>query len=185
MRTNVKKLVIAALMAALGVLLPMLFHMLGAGTVLLPMHIPVLLCGLLCGVPWGAACGLIVPFLSSAITGMPPLFPVAVSMSLELCAYGAMTGLFYRSFKWNLYVSLLAAMLVGRVVSGIANAVLFGITGAPYGFEAFLTASFVTALPGIAIQIVFIPVLVIAIEKLKLVEPIVRQTKGSSHSKED
>ena len=100
-------------------------------------------------------------------------------------AYGAMTGLFYRSFKWNLYVSLLAAMLVGRVVSGIANAVLFGITGAPYGFEAFLTASFVTALPGIAIQIVFIPVLVIAIEKLKLVEPIVRQTKGSSHSKED
>lgn len=175
MRTNVKKLVIAALMVALGVLLPMLFHVLGAGTVLLPMHIPVLLCGLLCGVPWGAACGLIVPFLSSAVTGMPPLFPVAVSMSLELCAYGALTGLFYRNFKWNLYVSLLAAMLAGRAVSGLTNAVLFGIIGAPYGFEAFLTASFATALPGIAIQIVFIPALVFALEKLKLADPIVRK----------
>ena len=147
MRTNVKKLVIAALMIALGVLLPMLFHSLGAGTVFLPMHIPVLLCGLLCGVPYGAACGLIAPFLSSTLTGMPPLYPVAVSMSLELCAYGALTGLFYRKFKWNLHASLLAAMLGGRAVSGIANAVLYGIAGAPYGFEAFLTASFATALP--------------------------------------
>ena len=115
---------------------------------------------------------------------MPPLYPVAVSMSLELCAYGALTGLFYRKFKWNLHASLLAAMLGGRAVSGIANAVLYGIAGAPYGFEAFLTASFATALPGIAIQIVFVSALVIALEKLKLVEPIVRQSKHSISSNE-
>ncbi len=172
MRTNLKQLVLTALMIALGVLFPMLFHALGAGTVFLPMHIPVLLCGFLCGAPWGAACGLIVPFLSSLLTGMPPLYPMAVSMSLELCAYGALTGLFYRKFKLNIYVSLLGAMLLGRAVYGIVNAVLLGMAGTPYGFNAFVTASFVTSLPGIALQLIFVPIVVIALEKLGLVSPV-------------
>lgn len=180
MRTNVKNLVLSALMIALGVLLPILFHAIGAGTVFLPMHIPVLLCGFLCGAPWGAACGLIVPYLSSLLTGMPPLYPVAVSMSLELCAYGALTGLFYRKMKLNVYVSLVLAMVLGRAVSGVANAALLGMAGAPYGFEAFLTASFVTSLPGIAIQLVFVPVLVLALIKLRLAEPVLREKKKAA-----
>ena len=155
----------AALCIALGLILPVLCHMVGAGSVFLPMHIPVLLCGLLFGWQYGAVCGLIVPLLSSLLTGMPPIFPTAAAMMLELCAYGLLTGLFYRKMRWNVYPALICAMLGGRVVSGAANAVFLGMADKPYGFAAFLSASFVQAVPGIIIQIVFIPVIVLALEK--------------------
>lgn len=155
----------AALCIALGLILPVLFHMVGAGSVFLPMHIPVLLCGLLFGWQYGAVCGVIVPLLSSLLTGMPPIFPTGAAMMLELCAYGLLTGLFYRKLRWNVYPALICAMLGGRVVSGAANAVFLGMADKPYGFAAFLSGSFVQAVPGILIQIVFIPVIVLALEK--------------------
>lgn len=158
----------AALCLALGLVLPMLFHLVGAGSTFLPMHIPVLLCGLLFGWQYGAVCGFILPLLSSVLTGMPPLFPVAPAMMLELCAYGALTGLFYRRLRWNVYPALLAAMLGGRIVSGLANAVFLGMAQKPYGFAAFLAASFGTALPGIVIQIVLLPIIILSLEKAKI-----------------
>ncbi len=161
-----------ALCIALGLVLPTFFHMFGAGTTFLPMHIPVLLCGLIFGWQYGAVCGFIVPLLSSIATGMPPIFPVATAMMFELCAYGALTGLFYQKFKWNVYPALICAMLGGRIVSGAANAVFMNMASKPYGFAAFISGSFAQALPGILIQIILIPVLVIALEKAKI---IVRQ----------
>ncbi|HJB26091.1 MAG TPA: ECF transporter S component [Firmicutes bacterium] len=169
-RNQTKNLVIAALCLALGILLPQVFHAFGAGSTFLPMHIPVLLCGFLCGWQYGALCGLVVPLLSSLFTGMPPIFPTAPAMMLELCAYGLLTGLFYRRVKWNIYFSLISAMLAGRIVSGIANAAFMGIAGKAYGFSAFLTASFVTAVPGIIIQLVAVPLIVICLEKARLME---------------
>lgn len=165
---SVQKLTATALCVALGLLLPQLFHALGAGTVFLPMHIPVLLCGFICGAPYGALCGLITPLLSSMITGMPPLFPIAAAMMLELCAYGALTGFFYGK-KLNVYLSLALAMLGGRVVSGFANALFMGMAGKAYGLQAFLSASFVTALPGIVLQIAVVPLLVLALSKAHLI----------------
>ncbi len=167
-KTRIVSLTGTALCMALGLVLPLLFHLIGAGPVFLPMHIPVLLCGLLFGWQFGAACGLLVPLLSSVFTGMPPLFPTAAAMMLELCAYGVLTGVFYRRLRWNVYPALIGAMLGGRIVSGAANAVLLGAAGKPYGFGAFLSASFVEALPGIAIQIVLIPVVVLALERAKI-----------------
>lgn len=168
---NAKNLAFCALCIALCVVLPMAFHAIAnAGMIFLPMHIPVLLCGLLCGWPFGAACGLIGPLLSSLLTGMPPAFPTLPAMMLELCAYGVLTGLFYRKLRGNLYLSLIGAMLGGRAVSGIANAVLLGIAGKPYGFTVFLTSAFVTALPGIVIQLVAVPLLVAALQKAGLVQ---------------
>lgn len=169
MRTPTQKLVTTGLMIALGLLLPSFFHMFGAGGVMLPMHIPVLLCGLVCGAPYGAACGLLLPLLSSVFTGMPPLFPTAPAMALELCCYGALTGLFFRRLNWNLYLSLVAAMLAGRVVSGLANTVLMGMAGRPYGFEAFLSAAFVVSLPGILLQLVLVPAIVAVLVKAHLI----------------
>ena len=157
-----------ALCIALGLVLPVFFHMIGAGFAFLPMHIPVLLCGLLFGWQYGAICGLIVPLLSSLLTGMPPIFPTAVAMMLELCAYGLLAGLFYRRLYWNVYLALIAAMLSGRVVSGIANALLLGLAGKPYGFAAFLSADFVEVVPGIVVQIVLLPVIVLAMERAKI-----------------
>ena len=161
-----------ALCMAMGLVLPVFFHMFGAGPTLLPMHIPVLLCGFVFGWPYGAICGLIVPLLSSIITGMPPIFPTAAAMMLEICTYGALTGLFYQKLKWNVYPALISAMIGGRIVSGIANAVFMNMADKSYGLAVFISGSFVQALPGILIQIILIPVLVIALEKAKIIHRV-------------
>ncbi len=174
MRSSLQKLVTTGLLIAVGMFLPSFFHMFGAGPVMLPMHIPVLLCGLICGAPYGAACGVILPLLSSLTTGMPPIFPVAPAMALELCTYGVVTGLLYRHYAKNIYLSLVAGMLCGRLVSGIANAALLGFSGGEYSLQIFLTGAFVTGLPGIILQLLFIPLLVVLLTKAHLLEKPLR-----------
>ncbi len=173
----IKNLVLTALFIALGLVFPSLFHVFGAGTVFLPMHIPVLLCGFVCGPLFGAVCGLIVPLLSSLTTGMPVFFPTGVAMMAELCTYGALTGLFYK--RWNVYFSLIGAMLGGRVVSGIANTLLYTIAAKPYGFSVFLTSAFVTALPGIVIQLIAVPAVILILQKARLIAGPNRLTPAS------
>lgn len=167
---TILRLTTAALCVALGLLLPSAFHVFGqaAGRTLLPMHLPVLLCGLLCGWRAGGVCGLVTPLLSSALTSMPPIYPTGAAMALELCAYGLLCGLFYQKLRWRLVPSLVLAMLGGRAVSGIANAVFMGMAGKPYGFEIFLSGAFVTAWPGILLQLVAVPLLVVALQKARL-----------------
>ena len=160
--TPAKRTVLAALFAALCVVLPIAFHAIpNAGTIFLPMHIPVLLCGLVCGWPYGLLCGLMGPFLSSLLTGMPPA-AMLPAMMLECTVYGLVSGLvlkYVRTGKTtpDLYTALITAMLAGRVVSGIAKALIFspGIT-----LSLWITGSFVTALPGIVVQLILIPLLV-------------------------
>lgn len=172
--SKTKNLVGAALCLALGLLLPQFFHLIGAGSVFLPMHIPVILCGICFGWQYGLVCGVITPLLSSILTGMPPIFPVGASMMFELAAYGALSGLLYRRINLNVYVALIAAMLGGRLVSGIMSAVFYGMAGKAYGFQLFLTGAFVTAIPGIILQLVAIPVLVMALEKARVIEKPVK-----------
>ena len=166
----VKKIVLTALFTALCVVLPMAFHSIpNAGSIFLPMHIPVLLCGLVCGWAYGGLCGLVGPLLSSVLTSMPPV-AVLPGMMVECCVYGLVTGLMLRYVRTgkttlDLYLSLVAAMLLGRVLSGIAKALIFtpGMS-----LAAWAAASFVTAIPGIIIQLVLIPLLVLALTKAKL-----------------
>lgn len=165
--TKTKKTVLSAVFAAICVVLPQAFHVIpNAGSVFLPMHIPVLLCGLVCGWSSGLLCGLVGPLLSSLITGMPPL-AVLPAMMVECAAYGAVTGLMLRwvrtgSTYADLYVSMVSAMLAGRVLSGMAKALIF----APgTSFAAWAAASFVTAMPGIVIQLALIPTVVFALMK--------------------
>ena len=176
MNQKTKDLVSAALCVALGLIVPQVFHLIpfvGAvpnlGGVFLPMHIPVLLCGFLCGWKYGAACGAIVPLLSSVVTGMPVLWPQGVSMIFELAAYGLVTGLLYRTLGKGLYPSLIAAMIAGRLVSGVAKALFFGMAGKPFGMAAFLSGAFTTAIPGIILQLVFIPAVMVALDRTGLV----------------
>lgn len=170
--TNTKRLTLAGLCVALGVVLPIAFHSVAnAGSIFLPMHIPVLLCGLICGWPYGLACGVLAPLLSSLITGMPPMAYLP-SMLCELAVYGFVSGLLMRYVKTgkllaDLYLSLIGAMLAGRVVFGLLNALLF--QAGEYSVVLWTTAAFVTALPGIVIQLAVIPVLVLALKKAKLI----------------
>lgn len=172
-QNQVRNLVMAALCVALGVALPQAFHAIpNAGSVLLPMHIPVLLCGLTCGWPYGLACGILTPLTSSLITGMPgPAYLPA--MVCELAAYGLISGLtarFVRTGKRpaDLYIQLISAMLLGRVVYGMMNALVF--RAGVYSMELFITAAFVTAAPGILIQLAVLPSLVMVLEKARVVE---------------
>ena len=165
-----KKLVYTSVCAALCVVLPMAFHAVqNAGSIFLPMHIPVLLCGLMCGWPFGFICGLLGPVLSSLLTGMPPA-AMLPSMMVECAAYGCITGLmmlFVHTKKplADLYISMLTAMLAGRVLAGLVKALILSPGTAPF---AWVTTSLVTGIPGIVIQLILIPLVVFSLTKAKL-----------------
>lgn len=166
MNDQVKKLTFSAFFLALGLVLPFAFHSFGpgAGAIFLPMHIPVLLCGFLCGAGYGALVGVLTPLVSSALTGMPVFMPNGIAMGFELMTYGFLSGLIVK--KLPLYLSLLITMLAGRIVSGLVNLVLLSMAGKAYTMEIFLTASFVTALPGIVLQLLIVPLLVKVVKKV-------------------
>ncbi|WP_154052761.1 ECF transporter S component [Olsenella uli] len=168
----VKKVVVTAVCAALGVVLPMLFHAIpNAGMVWLPMHVPVLVCGLLVGPVPGLVAGILAPALSSALTGMPPA-PMLPSMVCELAVYGLVAGLlsqYVRTGKAvaDLYVSLVGSMLVGRIVGGVLQALIF--SAGSYSIAAWGAAYFAMGLPGIILQLVVIVPIVSALEHAGLV----------------
>lgn len=171
MNEKTKRLTYAGLLLALGLLLPFVTsHAFGVpGTVLLPMHIPVLLCGLLCGPLYGGALGLCLPLLSSLLTGMPVLYPMVPIMTAELTVYGAVSGFLYHQtpfgrMRFGVYPSLLCAMLCGRVAYGIMFGILFFLAGsckAPAVWTAI-----VTGIPGIVLQILFLPAAATALRPL-------------------
>ncbi len=175
-RNSLRKLTLAALCVALGVIFPQLFHMIPrSGMILLPMHLPLLLCGLLTGPFWGLVAGVVTPILSNLITGMPPMGPILYSMIFELAVYGFLAGVLFQFIRTkyvvlDLYLSLILAMLGGRIIYGLANGLIFS-AGTGYGIEAWLTGSFVTGLPGIILQLVLIPLLYGALAKAKLTVP--------------
>ncbi len=168
----VKKSILTAVCIALCVVLPQAFHAVpNAGSIYLPMHIPVLLCGLICGWPYGLLCGLAGPALSALITGMPPA-AVLPGMMVECGVYGLAAGLimqFVHTQKVyaDLYISLIGAMLLGRVASGIAKALIF--SAGSYSMASWVAGSFVTALPGIIIQLVLLPSIVFALMRAHLI----------------
>lgn len=158
---------------ALGLVLPFLTGQIPEiGNLLLPMHLPVLLCGFVCGPIYGAAVGFTLPIIRSFIFGMPVFYPSAVTMAFELLAYGFFTGFLYLLFKrknlFAIYASLIPAMLIGRAIKGIANTIAFGISDKPYSFAAFISGAFTEAIPGIVLQLVLIPAVLLALKKAKL-----------------
>lgn len=172
-KTNIRRLVLAALFLALAMVLPLLTGQIPEiGQALSPMHIPVLLCGFVCGPLYGAAVGLISPLLRFAIFGMPPIFPTGVAMAFELLTYGAVSGVLYKKLPRRVstvYVSLIAAMLAGRVVWGAVRLVIAGLSGSAFSWGMFMAGAFTTAVPGIICHIVLIPIVILALEKAGLI----------------
>jgi uncharacterized membrane protein len=168
MKVKTNNMVKASLFLALGLIFPYIFHLTGMmGTMFLPMHIPVLLCGLILGSRYGLIIGLITPFLNSVLTGMPPMYPTGISMALELATYGFVAGFLYKKNDSNVFISLIGAMILGRFVSGVANFILLTIGGKSFVFKMFLTSSFVTCIPGIVIQLILIPIVIKVLENTK------------------
>ncbi len=158
----VTRMVLAAMFLAIGIVLPFFTGQIPMiGAMLLPMHIPVLLCGFICGWKYGLAVGVLLPLVRSALFTMPPMFPQAVAMAVELGTYGFVSGWLYEHSKWQclkaIYRCLIAAMLAGRLVYGLVMAGLMALIGQPYSFEVFMTSAFVNGLPGILVQLLLIP----------------------------
>ncbi len=168
----IRKLVFSAMFLALCMVLPYLTGQIPEiGAALSPMHIPVFLCGFVCGWPWAMAVGAIAPLLKHFAFGpMPPIL-TAVAMTFELAAYGAISGLMYRLLpkkKWSIYASLVVAMVAGRLVWGAARFVIAGLQNTTFPLSAFWAGAVADAVPGIILHIVLIPLLVMAMERAHL-----------------
>lgn len=166
-------MILSAMFLALAYVMPFLTGQIPTiGNMLCPMHIPVILCGFICGWHYGLLIGFIAPLFRSLTLGMPPIFPTAVSMAFELATYGAISGLMYKILpkkKPFIYVALLIAMIVGRLVWGLVMFACMSISGNGYTFAAFIAGAFTNAIPGILVQIVIIPILVMVIDNSNVV----------------
>ena len=168
------KLVLSSLFLALAYVMPFLTGQIPqVGSMLCPMHIPVLLCGFICGWSWGLGVGFIAPLFRSLTLGMPPLFPTAICMAFELAAYGFVAGLMHKLLpnkKPFIYSSLITAMVIGRVVWGFAMVTTLGLSGGTFTFEAFIAGAITNAVPGIILQIILVPFIVILLESSQILK---------------
>lgn len=170
MRVNVKLFVLAIILGVLGVLLPWFFggvRIFGMG--LLPMEFPVLLCGMICGAGYGGVVGAVVPILYALIFNTMSVYPLGVATVAELCAFGVLCGVLYKVMRQNVFVSLLLAMFSGRTVFAVVYYYLLRSEGVIYTAERFINGEFLNVLPGIAIQIIFIPLIVLILNKTGIV----------------
>ena len=170
MEKQTREMVLSAMFLAIGMLLPFFTGQIPQiGRMLLPMHIPVLLCGFLCGWKYGLGVGFILPLLRSVALGMPPLFPVAAAMAVEMAIYGGVAGIAYqcapRKGIADIYRALLLAMILGRIGWGIAELVLLTSQGDAFTWQLFFAGAFFNAIPGIIVQLLLIPAIMAAIER--------------------
>lgn len=172
MKLNVKKLVLSGLFLALALVLPFFTGQIPQiGEMLCPMHLPVILCGFVCGGGWGAAVGFVAPLLRYLLFQMPPIYPAGLSMAFEMAVYGFVCGWLYlrlSGHKWRIYPALISAMVLGRVVWGIVRLILAGLSAQSFTMAAFISGALLTAIPGILLQLVLVPLLVTALERARV-----------------
>ncbi len=167
---KIQTMVLAAMFLAIGLILPTITGGIPQiGNLLLPMHIPVLFCGLICGWQYGLIVGFITPLLRGAVFGMPMFYPTGLGMAFELATYGAVIGFLYARFRKKnvaaVYISLITAMIAGRVVWGVVRVIMLGVAGTAFGWQAFIAGAFLNAIPGIILQLVLIPAVMAALQK--------------------
>ena len=162
----------AAMFLAIGQILPFVTGQIPQiGKMLCPMHFPILLCGFFCGWKYGMLVGFICPLLRSVLFGMPVMFPNAVGMAFELMTYGFISGLLSEKLGTEklgrIYLILIVSMIAGRIVWGIAQVLLLGLSGSKFTFSAFIAGALTNAIPGIILQLLIIPFLVKTLQKKK------------------
>ena len=174
MKNNLKSLTLTAMFLAIGLVLPFLTGQIPQiGNMLLPMHIPVFLCALICGWEFATPMAFILPLMRSAIFTMPPFFPSAVGMAFELAAYAFVTGFLYKRVRnqsvKTVYLCMITAMIAGRAVWGVARTLMLSFDDNPFTLSVFLSGAFLTAIPGIIIQLILIPLIMVALDRTGLV----------------
>ncbi|MDX9888568.1 MAG: ECF transporter S component [Anaerovoracaceae bacterium] len=172
-KQSTRRMVNGGLLLALGMVLPFFTGQIPSiGSRLLPMHIPALLTGYICGPLYGLLIGFVMPIFRSIIFQMPPMYPIAIAMAFELSVYGLVVGLLYKTFPKKpiyLYLSLIIAMVAGRIVWGIASYILFAIGASTFSMEMFIGVGFINAIPGIMIQLIIIPPIILFLRRGKVI----------------
>ena len=173
-RRTLQKLILSGLFLAFGYILPFFTGQIPQiGKLLLPMHIPVFLCGLICGGQYGLIVGFVLPIMRSMIWGMPIMYPTAIGMAFELAAYGGIIGFLYQKARWqcllSLYRCMLTAMVGGRIIWGIVMMFLMGLGAGAFTFEAFLAGAFLNAIPGIVLQLIVVPCVMLALDRTHMI----------------
>ncbi|MBN2300305.1 MAG: ECF transporter S component [Acholeplasmataceae bacterium] len=162
-------MILASLFLTLGIVLPFITgNIQFLGNKFLPMHVPVLICGFVCGWKYGGLVGFLTPLLRALLVGVPLLFPTATLMTFELSVYGIVVGFLYQHLSKkaiNIYLSLLISMILGRLVWGSLAFLIYPSLGLDFSLNIMITTTVIFAIPGIIFQLIFIPVLVFAIEK--------------------
>ncbi|MBQ7776838.1 MAG: ECF transporter S component [Lachnospiraceae bacterium] len=170
--TKTKKLTLSALFIALGIVLPFFTGQIPQiGNLLLPMHIPAMLCGFICGGPSGFLVGLITPILRSLLIGRPMMMPTAVGMAVEVATYGLVTGLMYSRLKHKklgIYISLITAMIAGRITWGLISMILYRILSNPFTWQYFVAETLLNSFPGIILQLILIPAIIYGLQRTHL-----------------
>lgn len=164
----------AAMLFSVGLFLPFLTGQIAdIGNMLLPLHLPVLLAGFICGWKWGLAVGFLLPLARSLFFGMPLFYPHAVNMAFELMAYGFLVGFIYSLFKrknlFAIYTALISAIFLGRIVKGVAAVILYAAIGSRYSFSLFISGAFIDAVPGIILQLILVPAIVEALRRTRVI----------------
>ena len=182
-KMSVQNLALSAMFVAIGIVLPFFTGQVKQiGNLLLPMHIPVILCGLICGWQCGIVIGFILPLLRSVLFGMPMLYPIAMAMAVELAVYGFVSGFIYNRVKRQntgmVYVSMICAMICGRIAWGLAEVVLLGLQNNVFTWQMFLAGAFINAVPGIILQLILIPAILATLNKTGL-----QSYKGKEHER--
>jgi len=171
---SIRRLTLSAMLLAVGLLLPFLTGQIQHfGNMLCPMHLPVFVCGMVCGPFWGLAVGAVLPPLRSMLFGMPVLMPAAAAMAFELAAYGFVSGFLRKRLPKTLsmlFVSLIAAMLLGRLVWGAVSVPIYGLASKSFSWQIFVASGFINAVPGMILQLIAVPAIVASLEKAHLAD---------------
>jgi len=161
---RLRHLVLNAMIMALGLTLPMAFHAVGLGSKFTPMLLPLLLNGFLSPLGWAVLIGGLTPLVSSLTTGMPPLYPpVAVVMSVECMVLAATARFVYCATRGRVWPAAVAAVVCGRAVSLSLSWLVASYLDLPQRLS--VAASFVQGLPGIALQLSVVPLIVVLIHR--------------------
>ena len=172
MKTKTLKITYSAIFLCLALVLPFFTGQIKIfGKMLNLMHVAVFLCGMTCGCIWGGIIGFIAPLLRSVVFGMPTLYPNAVAMAFELAVYGFVSGFIFLIFynkKLSTFIALIVAMIIGRLVWGIASLLLFSFVGKAFTFALFIKGAFVDGVVGIVLHLIIVPIIINVLKRANL-----------------
>ena len=161
---DIRRIPLAAMFTALGVLFPQLFHLLGLGSTFLPMFLPVLTAAVLLRVRLAMTVAVLTPILSWMLTGMPPLSPpILPLLIIELIATAALVSILRLQLRWAVLPAIAAGFLLDRLLLLVIIEAVTAISGIHHPLLG--PAAVLAGIPGVVMNLAVIPPVILLIER--------------------